>query len=65
MSDRVVIVGAGGHAAVVREVAEAGGHIVLAFLDEDRQGTRIDGVPVVSTFPQNEAICVGDEPIVL
>lgn len=49
MSERVMVVGAGGHAKVVIDVLRAAGHEVLALFDDDasRHGQLFRGVPVV------------------
>jgi sugar O-acyltransferase (sialic acid O-acetyltransferase NeuD family) len=43
----LVVVGAGGHAVSVAEVARSAGHRVLAFVDPRRAGASLLGLPVV------------------
>lgn len=49
MNERVIIIGAGGHAAVVADALLATGHEVIGCTDADtqRQDTRLCGVPVL------------------
>lgn len=49
MSQRLVIVGAGGHAKVVAEAAHAAGFDIVGFIDHspDLRGTKILGIPVL------------------
>lgn len=49
MAERVMVVGAGGHAKVVIDVLRAAGHEVVALFDDDpgRRGQVFRGVPVV------------------
>ncbi|QNR97802.1 acetyltransferase [Stenotrophomonas sp. 169] len=44
---RVAVVGAGGHAKVIIDLLRAGGHEVIACLDEGREGQQVNGVPVL------------------
>ncbi|EKE85203.1 NeuD/PglB/VioB family sugar acetyltransferase [Idiomarina xiamenensis] len=45
---KLVIVGAGGHAVSVANVADSAGYQVVAFSDERRVGERLLGLPVLS-----------------
>jgi sugar O-acyltransferase (sialic acid O-acetyltransferase NeuD family) len=57
MAERVMVVGAGGHAKVVIDVLRAAGHEVVALFDDDasRHGQVFRGVPVVGGAADVEA----------
>lgn len=58
----LVVLGAGGHAKVVAELAALLGHDVLAFVDEggERAGTAVHGIPVVASLAE-----LPDHPVAL
>lgn len=47
MPSALIVIGAGGHAVSVAEVAHSAGHPVVAFVDAGRAGTSLLGLPVV------------------
>ena len=67
MKDALVIIGAGGHAVSVTNVALSCGMSVLAYVDDDKAGSKVMEIPVISKqqclqkFPtHNYAIAIGD-----
>jgi sugar O-acyltransferase (sialic acid O-acetyltransferase NeuD family) len=62
----LVVVGAGGHAKVVADVAALAGHEVLAFVDESGRtsGTRLHDIPVLASVDERPeagvALGIGD-----
>ncbi|MBI1184758.1 transferase [bacterium] len=52
MRNRVLIIGAGGHAKVVAEIVQQQGHTLLGFLDDDERliGESVLGIPVLGSI---------------
>ena len=48
MSNSIVIIGAGGHAVSVANVALSSGRSVIALIDDSKVGETVLGIPVVS-----------------
>ena len=70
MRDALVIIGAGGHAVSVTNVALSCGMSVLAYVDDNKAGGKVMGIPVISKqqclqdFPtHNYAIAIGDNAV--
>ena len=65
----LVVVGAGGHATSVAEVARSSGHRVLAFVDAARAGASLLGLPVVAAPDEGLAagaglaVAIGDNAV--
>ena len=66
----IVLVGAGGHAISVTNVALSSGYNVVSYVDDKKAGTEILGIPVTSTdkcyklFPTgNFCIAIGDNSV--
>lgn len=65
----VLVIGAGGHATSVAEVARSAGHRVLAFVDAARAGTSLLGLPVVAAPDEGLAagaglvVAIGDNAV--
>lgn len=48
MSERVILIGGGGHAKVIMDIVQAGGDTVVGVLDDGIEiGTEVQGVPVI------------------
>ena len=67
MNTSIVIIGAGGHAISIANVAHGSGMKVAAFVDDDKVGTNLLNVPVISSkqcisehSTTNLAIAIGD-----
>lgn len=67
MSPKVTIIGAGGHAVSVANVAVSAGYSVVAFVDDNKAGQNLVGIPVIrnETIKENRsqdnfAIAIGD-----
>ena len=70
MRDALVIIGAGGHAVSVTNVALSCGMSVLAYVDDSKAGGKVMEIPVISKqqclqdFPtHNYAIAIGDNAV--
>ena len=70
MKDVLVIIGAGGHAVSVTNVALSCGMSVLAYVDDSKAGGKVMEIPVISKqqclqdFPtHNYAIAIGDNAV--
>lgn len=53
----LVVVGAGGHAVSVAEVARSANHRVLAFVDAQRAGASLLGLPVIGSADELLSAC--------
>ena len=67
MNASIVIIGAGGHAVSIANVAHGSGMNVLAFVDDNKVGTSLLNIPVISSnqcineySAANLAIAIGD-----
>jgi sugar O-acyltransferase (sialic acid O-acetyltransferase NeuD family) len=67
ISSSVVIIGAGGHAVSVSNVASSCGMRVAAYVDDSKSGTKVLGIPVITKqlcidthFDKNFVIAIGD-----
>jgi len=70
MSNSLVIVGAGGHAVSVANVAMSAGYNVIAFVDSEKQGQQLLGIPIIARdmclkryIDTNYAIAIGDNSV--
>ena len=70
MSSSIIIVGAGGHAVSVANVALGNGLSVIAFVDENKSGIKLLDIPVITKQQCIEAhqtvhlaIAIGDNAI--
>ena len=67
MSSALIIIGAGGHAVSVANVAISAGYSVISFVDDNKVGQQIMEIPVISeevsksgSSQYNYAIAIGD-----
>lgn len=70
MSSAIIILGAGGHAVSVANVAVACGMSIVAFVDDDKSESKLLGVPIITkqqcidAHPSaNFAIAIGDNSV--
>lgn len=70
MSSTIVIVGAGGHAISITNVASSCGMKVVAYVDDSKSGSRVLGIPVITrqhcidTYSdENFVIAIGDNSV--
>ena len=70
MSTSIIIVGAGGHAVSVANVALGSGMSVIAFVDDNKAGSEMLGIPIITKqhcIEQHEtanlAIAIGDNNV--
>ena len=50
MKSSIIIIGAGGHAASIANVAHGSGMNVIAFVDDDKAGANYTGQDVVKSY---------------
>ena len=48
MSKSIIVVGSGGLAKCVTNIAHSRGMSVLAFVDDDKAGSKVLGIPVIT-----------------
>jgi sugar O-acyltransferase (sialic acid O-acetyltransferase NeuD family) len=70
MNSSVVIIGAGGHAVSVTNVALSSGMSIIAYVDDNKTGNEIMGVPIITRqqcinlYPSHKfAIAIGDNAV--
>ena len=70
MRPSIIIIGAGGHAVSIANVAHGSGMSVIAFVDDDKAGTNLLDIPVISTQrcinehrTANLTIAIGDNAV--
>lgn len=70
MSTPIIIIGTGGHAVSVLNVALGSGMSVIAFVDDNKAGNDLLGIPIIAMeqcFEENEtanlAIAIGDNTV--
>ena len=70
MNTSIVIIGAGGHAVSIANVAHGSGMDVAAFVDDNKVGTNLLNIPVISSnqcineyITANLAIAIGDNAV--
>jgi sugar O-acyltransferase (sialic acid O-acetyltransferase NeuD family) len=70
MTSSIIIIGAGGHAKSVTNVALSCGYSVISYVDDNKDGTEILSTPVISTeecyrlYPNhNFCIAIGDNAV--
>ena len=49
MTNGIVIIGAGGHAISINIVALSCGHSIISYVDYNKDGNQILGIPIIST----------------
>jgi sugar O-acyltransferase (sialic acid O-acetyltransferase NeuD family) len=52
----LVVVGAGGHAVSVANVARSAGYVIACFVDKNKKGARLLGLPVIASVDELEAV---------
>ena len=70
MKPSIIIIGAGGHAARIANVAHGSGMNVIAFVDDDKAGANLLDIPVIAIQQcinehtnENLAIAIGDNAV--
>ena len=70
MKPSLIIIGAGGHAVSIANVAHGSGMNVIAFVDDNKAGTNLLDIPIISTqqcinehADENLAIAIGDNAV--
>ena len=70
MNTSIVIIGAGGHAVSIANVAHGSRMDVVAFVDDNKVGTNLLNIPVISSnqcineyITANLAIAIGDNAV--